>query len=95
MTRLFTPPTNGDAPTANDDFDQSLRVAIARRLGESGFQDRDRFDAFGWEKDPDEEEYAALYLRNPFAAGIIDKPAQLAWRNAPTVTDSDDDTEDT
>jgi hypothetical protein len=95
MTQLFSTPTNGDAPTANDDFDQSLRVAIARQLGESGFQDRSRYDAFGWEKDPDEEEYAALYLRNPFAAGIIDKPAQLAWRNAPTVTDSDDDTEDT
>jgi hypothetical protein len=76
--------------TANDLSDPSLRLGLAAALGESGFQERDRYEAFGWEIDPSEEEYAAMYLRNPYGGGLIDKAAQLAWRHAPEIEDTAD-----
>ncbi|WP_284008052.1 anti-CBASS protein Acb1 family protein [Haloarcula pelagica] len=76
--------------TANEAFEQGLRLGIARELGASGFQERDRYDAFGWEVNPSEEEYVGLYLRNPYCGGLIDKPAQLAWRHDPDIQDAAD-----
>ena len=79
---------------ANDLSDPGLRLGIAAALGESGFGERDRYDAFGWEVDPSDEEYVGLYLRNPYGGGLIDKAAQLAWRHDPEIEEVDADTSD-
>jgi|GEM_PF-6156616 len=71
-------------------------MGIAAALGHSGFDDRDRYDVFGWEADPDEDEYLGLYLRNPYARAVVDRPATATWRHAPDVVDdaeSDEATE--
>jgi len=80
---------------ANTDYDMGLRLGIASQLGESGFQNRDRYEAFGWEKDPSDEEYVGLYLRNPYARAVIDKPVQTTWRHDPVVRDRADQDEET
>jgi hypothetical protein len=79
-------------PTANahggdGDFSTGLRLGLAAALGHSGYAQRDRYDVFGWEKDPDPEEYYGLYLRNPYAyAAVAQKPA-TTWRDPPTIVD--------
>lgn len=96
------PDTNGEPPpgsdgrtiTANSDFDTGLRMALAAQLGHSAFDDRDRYDVFGWETDPDKDEYLGLYLRNPYARAVIDRPAMATWRHAPTVSDGDAGSDD-
>jgi len=94
-------PTNGqadhDAPsdgrdglTANEQFETGLRLALAAQLGDTGFENRDVYEAFGWLVEPSEEDLAATYLRNPFAAGMVDKPARMTWRHDPDVVDAPD-----
>lgn len=95
-------PTNGEADegqsillddlVARSDFDSDLRLSIAAALGESGIDGRDRYDVFGWEDDPSEEEYAGLYLRNAYARAVVDKPATTAWRRGVDVVDRGGDT---
>lgn len=76
---------------ANDLSDPGLRLGIAAALGDSGFEERDRYGAFGWEVDPSAEEYVGLYLRNPYGGGLIDKAAQLAWRHDPEIQEAGED----
>jgi hypothetical protein len=88
-------PTTAEGPLeavlrANDLSDPSLRLDLAAALGESGFEERDRYDAFGWLVDPDGDDLANMYIRNPFGGGLIDKAAQLAWRHDPEVIDAGD-----
>jgi hypothetical protein len=98
---MATPHTTGprdpvmDALSANDLDTTGLRLALAAELGHSGFNNRDRYDAFGWEVDPEEEEYVGLYLRNPYGGGLIDKIAQLSWRHNPEIQDTADGDDDT
>lgn len=94
MSTTTDPPPRGPVEAvlrANDLSDPNLRLGIAAALGDSGFNDRDRYDAFGWEVNPDEEEYVGLYLRNPYGGGLIDKAAQLAWRHDPDIEEAGDD----
>ena len=76
--------------TANADFDAGLRMGIAAQMGQSGFQDRDRFEVFGWPEDPSPEFYLALYLRNGYARTVVDKPAFTTWRDDPRIKDEAD-----
>lgn len=82
-------------PTANSDNLTGLRLGLALALGNSGFDDRDRYDTFGWLTDPDPEDYLALYLRNGYARTVVDKPALTTWRDAPRVVDDADQEDDT
>lgn len=80
---------------ANTDFDMGLRLGIAQQLGHSGFNERDRYDVFGWETDPDEEEYLSLYLRNAYARAVIDRPVSTTWRRGIKLQDGDNPDADT
>jgi hypothetical protein len=83
---------------ANEQFNEGLRLGLAARLGTlHSFGDdnelRDHYDTFGWPKDPDDEDYLALYLRNAFARVVVDKPAFTTWRVEPAIHDVDQDGE--
>lgn len=99
---MADPSTNGhaDADSNSDsdekqltsnEFDAGLRAGLAAALGHSGFDDRDVYEAFGWEKDPDEDVLFSLYLRNPIARTVVDKPAATTWRRTPQVVDGGTD----
>lgn len=89
--------TNGRTPTINADQSRlslgGLRGAIAKWLGQSGYQDRDHYDTFDWPKDPSAEQFYALYTRNPFAKPVVDRPAFTSWRDTPELVDDGRDTE--
>ena len=81
--------------TANEAVGSGIRLGIAAALGQSFDGDRDLYDTFGWQEEPDEEDYLALYLRNPYANTVVSKPSSSTWRDAPKVKDKadEDDTE--
>ena len=80
-------------PTANarDEFASGFRQAMAVALGASGYGDRYIYSTFDWPKDPDAEDFYALYRRNPFAAPIVDRPATTSWRDPPIINDEGDE----
>lgn len=71
--------------------DIDTRSGLQAYLGNSGFEDRERYDTFGWIEDPDENDYYATYLRNPIAKAVVDKPAETTWREYPEIQDTDDE----
>lgn len=96
---------SGESFTANDDFDTGLRLGIASALGQTGFNSldddnprRNHFEVFGWPKDDldnwGDDEWIALYLRNGYAQTVNDKLAEVAWRDEPTVSDTDEGEDD-
>lgn len=86
---------DGEHITANAAYANGLRAGLVAALGESGFEQRDLYDTFGWPEDPSEEELFVLGLRNPVAWTVINKPAFTCWRDPPEVVDNadQDDTE--
>lgn len=86
---------NTDGPTANSDiprgggdadFSTGLRLGLAAELGHSG-HNRDRYDVFGWEREPTPDQYYALYLRNPYAYAAVAQKASTTWRDSPDIVD--------
>lgn len=88
--------TNGETDddtislTANDAIGSGIRLGIAAALGQQFNGDRDLYDTFGWDTEPEEEEYLATYLRNPYANTVVSKPAETTWRDAPKIKDEAD-----
>lgn len=81
-------------PTANSGVSTSgLRQAISAWLGESDYQKRDIYETFDWPRRPDAEQFYALYVRNPFAKPVVDRPAFTSWRDPPLIKDDDVDEE--
>ena len=95
--RFISANTASDAPatrtSANSRSGGGLRSLLAAYLGDSGFEDRDVYDTFGWHEDPDPETFYATYLRNPFAKPVVDRPAFTSWRDPPTFVDKGKDSE--
>ncbi|SFR42182.1 Protein of unknown function [Halogeometricum rufum] len=67
-----------------------LRQGLASELGDSGFEHRDHYETFGWPDGDDgwdEDNYYALYLRNPWAYAVVAQKAKTTWKHAPEVVD--------
>jgi len=75
--------------TAEDLAGIQLRTMLADSLGKQYGGDRDLYDAFGWIKDPDIEDFYAMYLRNPYGRAVVDIPAATTWRDGPDLTDEE------
>lgn len=76
----------GRRAAGGGDFQTGVRLGLAAALGHSGY-DRDRYDVFGWEKQPTPDEYYGLYLRNPYAYAAVAQKANTTWRDAPEIVD--------
>jgi hypothetical protein len=72
----------------------AIRASIAGRMGKSFAGDRDVYEALGYKKNPDFNDYMARYRRQDIAKAIIDVPVKACWRLPPRLTESkDEDTE--
>lgn len=76
--------------TANELAGIQMRTMLAANLGKQYDGDRDLYDAFGWDKQPDVEDFYGMYLRHPYARAVVDMPALTTWRDGPEITDQQD-----
>ncbi|SNZ18156.1 Protein of unknown function [Natronoarchaeum philippinense] len=96
---------NGEQPDAGEIAVRAnavidgLRWSLANELGDSGHDDRDWYDTFGWPNrgnnaDWDADNYYALYLRNAYAYAVVAQKPKTTWKHAPEVRDRADQDED-
>lgn len=79
----------------SDRGDMSLRWQLAQQMGQNGIGgDLDLYEVFNWPDDPSVEDYYSLFLRNGYANAVISAPVDATWRDSPTVSDDNEDTED-
>lgn len=72
------------------------RAGLAQALGKQFGGKRDLFEALGYKKEPDYNDYYAHYDRTDIAGRIVDMPPSATWRNVPTIkedTEADEPTE--
>lgn len=67
-----------------------LRYSIAQALGENIGGNRDYYDVFNWDKDPDVDAYYSMALRNPFGYAVTFLPSMTSWRDPPKIVDQAD-----
>lgn len=70
------------------------RAKLMARLGQQYDEDRDLYEALGYELTLKYDHYAAKYERQDIAAAIINKPVSATWRGGVEALEADDD-EDT
>jgi len=67
------------------------RSNIAKRLGMSYGGDRDLYQALGYSKTLQFDDFWARYERQDIAARIVDAPVNASWRKVPEVNENDED----
>ncbi|WP_254535224.1 anti-CBASS protein Acb1 family protein [Halomarina litorea] len=88
--------TNTDRGAGDRDLTASeieaiqMRNLLAANLGQQYGGDRDLYKTFGWQKQPDIEDFYAMYLRHPYAQAIVDTPVETTWRGAPEIDDEEE-----
>lgn len=96
MPKKSTPVSNASADksmAANEAMFQALlteiqgRANLASRMGVSYGGDRNLYDALGYKKTPDINDFLAMYKRNQAARAVIDRPVMASWREAPEIRD--------
>lgn len=73
---------------------ESILVDRANFSKRAGFQfggSRDLWAALGYQETPRFRDYCARYQRQDIAARIIDMPVRSTWRERPTLSDNDDE----
>ena len=69
------------------------RAQLAAKLGQQYGTDRDIYEALGYKKSIEYNDYAARYYRQDIAKAIIDRPVKITWRGELAIIESDDDKE--
>lgn len=67
---------------------------IRSRFGQQFGTDRDVWDVLGYDKTVDATDYREKYRRQDVARRIVELPPKDTWREAPTVSDSDGEDQD-
>ena len=63
------------------------RASLISRLGKSYDDNRNIYEALGYNTDPEWRHFAAQYSRNPMATAVIDRPVKATWRGALNITE--------
>lgn len=69
------------------------RAQLAARLGQHYDNDRDLYEALGYDLELSYEKYAAQYERQSIAKAIINRPVDATWRGEFGILEADDDNE--
>lgn len=64
------------------------RALLSSRLGEQYEGDRDLYQALGYKKDLQYEDFYVRYLRQDIAKAIIDRPADATWRGSFRISEA-------
>lgn len=66
------------------------RVSLMSRLGQHYDGDRDIYQALGYKRNPEYQDFATQYERQDIAKAVISRPSNATWRGGVTLVESDD-----
>ncbi|WP_126665247.1 anti-CBASS protein Acb1 family protein [Haloterrigena salifodinae] len=74
--------------------DMQMRHALTAAIDSEIGGGQDKYDVFGWDEDPEVEDYYGMYLRNAYARAVCDQPVDTTWRDAPQIEDRGETADD-
>jgi hypothetical protein len=67
------------------------RIKLGSQAGYQYGTDRNLYQALGWKRDLEYNDYAIKYDRHEIAKAVIDRPIKATWRGGISLLESDDD----